>query len=265
MSLIAMTVYCTEENQKDDCFEASLESVYNTIDLREHRIILCINAATEKTEKTIAAMEEKFGVRIYTGAFTVIRNDRNLGTARAINKAWERRQPGEHCIKMDDDIVIRQTGWADEMEEAIRRDPLIGQIGLKRKDCWEWPGHPQADWRSELIMLPHQAGEKWQIIEKVKHVIGSCVMHSSALLDKVGYLYQPSLYGYDDVIMSHRSYIAGFYSCFLPHITIDHIDDGETPYQGWKERHSAEQTQGVIDLVHDMIKGKKPIYYDHSY
>jgi len=102
-------------------------------------------------------------------------------------------------------------------------------------------------------MLPHTGGHEWQIVEKVKHVIGSCVLHNYALLDKIGYLYQPSLYGYDDVIMSHRTHLAGFYSCFLPHINIDHIDDGQTPYQDWKHKHSGEVTQQVIILVHEGV------------
>ena len=113
-------------------------------------------------------------------------------------------------------------------------------------------------------MLPHTAGERWQIVEIAKHIIGTCVMHSSDLLDKVGYLYQTSLYGYDDTIMSHRTHLAGFYSCFLPHIEIDHIDTGATAYQGWKEKHSGEQTQKVINLVHEMYNGTKPIYYGHD-
>lgn len=255
-----MAVYCTEENKKDEC----LERVVDSLELHtwgaagNHRVVFCVNGYTQKTISILN------GFKGYKDA-RIIYNDSNIGTARAINKAWALRQPREHCIKMDDDIVINSPGWVEEMEEAIRRDPLIGQVGLKRKDCWEWPGHDHADWRSELHMLPHVPGERWQVVEKVKHVIGSCVMHSAALLDKVGYLYQPSLYGYDDVIMSHRAHLAGFYSCFLPHINIDHIDPGDTPYQDWKHKHSSEQTQKVIDLVHEMYNGTKPIYYDHSY
>lgn len=256
MALIAMAVYCTEENKKDECLESVVESLHKSLgSSSKHRIAFCVNGATKRTRRTLAG----FDVCMKNG---VMYNDTNLGTARAINKAWSMRQPGEHCIKMDDDIIINSPGWVDELEEAIRRDPTIGQVGLKRKDCWEWPDNPHPDWRSELHMLPHVPGEPWQIVEKVKHVIGSCVMHSAALLDKVGYLYQPSLYGYDDVIMSHRCHLAGFYSCFLPHINIDHIDPGDTPYQDWKQKHSGEQTQAVIDLVHEMYNGMKPIYYE---
>jgi GT2 family glycosyltransferase len=254
MALIAMAVYSTEENKKDEQFERTLESLSKTVDFTKHRLMLSVNAFTDNTIIIIGKHANIID--------KILTNDENIGTARAINKLWALRKPREHCIKMDDDIVINNAGWVDEMEWAIHKDPLIGQIGLKRKDCWEWPGHAEEDWQSELMMLPHIPGEPWVIVEKVKHVIGSCVMHNSALIDKVGYLYQPALYGYDDVIMSHRSLLAGFYNCFLPHVNIDHIDPGTTPYQDWKHKHSAEQTQDVIKLVNAMERREAGLYFD---
>jgi len=261
MALIAMAVYDTVENKRSEITKQAIDCLLATVDRNKHRIIIIDNNSCQETKDLYSNYANENVDSEVANVTTVIFNEENIGTSRAINQAWKQRRPGEHCIKMDNDIIVNSPGWVDEMEEAIRRDPAIGQVGLKRKDCWEWPGHEHPDWKSELHMLPHVPGESWQVVEKVKHVIGSCVMHSAALLDKVGFLYQPSLYGYDDVIMSHRTHIAGFYSCFLPHINIDHIDPGDTPYQGWKERHSAEQTQGVIDLVHEMYNGTKPIYY----
>lgn len=262
MALIAMAVYDTEENQRSEITRKTLDCIFKTVDRNKHRVIIIDNGSCEAT-RNIYADFANANVDGYVANRTVaFLNAENIGTARAINQGWKLRQPGEHCIKLDNDIIIYQSGWVDEMEEAIRRDPNIGQVGLKRKDLWEYPGHPESDFKSELHMLPHVPGEQWQIVEKVKHVIGTCVMHNAALLDKVGYLYQPSLYGYDDVIMSHRTHIAGFYSCFLPHINIDHIDPGGTPYQSWKEKYAGEQTQEVIKLVHEMYNGTKPIYYE---
>lgn len=268
MALIAMAVYDTEENKRSEITERTLLSLIESVDFTKHRLIIVDNNSCERTRQIIRdigldmCVNYSYGPVAEINPWNLITLPENIGTARAINQAWVLRQPGEHCIKMDNDIIINSPGWVDELEEAIRRDPNIGQVGLKRKDCWEWPGHEHPDWRSELQMLPHVPGERWQIVEKVKHVIGSCVMHSAALLDRVGYLYQPSLYGYDDVIMSHRTHLAGFYSCFLPHIDIDHIDPGDTPYQDWKQNHSGEVTRQVIDLVHEMYNGTKPIYYD---
>lgn len=252
MSLIAMAVHDTEENKRTAYTRATINCLLRTVDHNKHRLIIVDNGSCDATHRLYM---EVFGIP------QLIYLTENSGTARAINQAWKLRMPGEHCIKIDNDIVITSPGWVEEMESAIAADPLIGQVGLKRKDLWEWPGHPEADFRSELAMLPHIAGHRWQIVEKVKHVIGSCVMHSSALLDKVGFLYQPSLYGYDDVIMSHRAHLAGFYSCFLPHIDIDHIDTGGTEYQTWKERHAGDHTQEMIALVKEMYNGTKPIYY----
>lgn len=249
-----MAIFSTHENGKDDCLEKTLDSLERTVDFKRHRLAISVNAQTIATRALLM-----FYKKIFTEVFY---NDGNLGTARAINKVWALRNPGEHCIKMDDDIIMYAPGWIDQMESAIASDPKIGQVGLKRKDCWENPDHTSDDFKSTLKMLPHTPGHPWQYVEIVKHVIGSCVMHSSALLDKVGYLYQPSLYGYDDVIMSHRTHLAGFYSCFLPHINIDHIDPGQTEYQGWKERHAGEHTQEMIALVREMYNGTKPIYYE---
>ena len=261
MALIAMAVFDTEENKRSELTDKVLFKILQEARLYNHRVIVIDNASCEETKEILNKYIRVSNTPCYITDFQIITLPENIGTARAINQAWKLRQPGEHCIKIDNDIIINSPGWVDELEEAIRRDPTIGQVGLKRKDCWEWPGHEHADWRSELHMLPHVPGEPWQIVEKVKHVIGSCVMHNAALLDKVGYLYQPGLYGFDDVIMSHRTHLAGFYSCFLPHINIDHIDPGGTPYQSWKEKYAAEQTQQMIDLVHEMYNGTKPIYY----
>lgn len=262
MSLIAMAVHDTEENKRTAYTRATINCLLRTVDFDRHRLIIVDNGSCKATLDLYKEYIRKdAGLGMMNVPMAIFLNE-NKGTARAINQAWKMRQPGENCIKIDNDIVINSEGWwVEEMEAAIAADPLIGQVGLKRKDLWEWPGHPEADFRSELAMLPHVAGQRWQIVEKVKHVIGSCVMHSSALLDKVGFLYQPSLYGYDDVIMSHRAHLSGFYSCFLPHIDIDHIDTGQTEYQTWKERHAGEHTQEMIDLVKEMYNGTKPIYY----
>lgn len=266
MALIAMAVWDTAENKRTDYTKETLCSLLKTVDFNKHRLIISDNGSCEATIYFYEEFVEMFAA-LYKNdirsKFRIIYNNENFGTAKAINKAWALRQQGEHCIKMDNDVVINYKGWVDEMEAAIARDNKIGQVGLKRKDCWEHPKHESEDFKSELLMLPHVAGEAWIVVEKAKHIIGTCVMHSSDLLDKVGYLYQPSLYGYDDVIMSHRSHIAGFYNCFLPHINIDHIDTGATEYQDWKHKHSAEQTQGVINLVHEMYYGVKPIYYEN--
>jgi len=255
MALIALATYCTPENQKAGMLQRTLRSLVETVDLLRHRVFVLNNNSTDPT--TLWILNE------FNQYFHIYHSEENLGTARGINKAWQHRSPGEHCIKMDDDVVIHNSGWADDMEYAIKCDPGIGIVGLKRKDCWERPDETESHKKSTLQMI-NPKGEKWCIVEKVQHVIGTCQMYNSDLLDKIGYLYQIGLYGYDDVLAAHRSNIAGFYNCFIPHIEIDHIDPGDTPYQRWKESVSGEGGCGpqIRQLIKDYHSGVKSIYHE---
>lgn len=252
MALIAMAVHDTEENGRALMTQKTLDTIYDTVDFSKHRLIVIDNGSCELSKQWLRSLGE---------IGSVITLPENIGTAKAINLAWKQRKPGEHCIKIDNDVVIHQSNWIEEMEEVIARDPKAGQVGLKRKDLWEHPAHENPERRSFLYMLPHQPGERWIVVEKSKHVMGTCVMHNAALLDKVGYLYQPGLYGYDDVLMSWRSNLAGFYNCFLPHINIDHIDPGGTEYVEWKRKYAGDYSKEVSDTVDGYIAGKS-LYYE---
>jgi GT2 family glycosyltransferase len=261
MALISMAVYCTEENQKDELLDRTLDSLFNTVDFHNHRLILSINSYTEKTKEILFY----YSANVFGGKSMlshVIYNDTNIGTAEAINKAWQLRKEGENCIKLDDDVVIYNTNWIEQMEESIARAPQIGIIGLKRKDCIESVEHEDEYFRSKLWQLPHIGGQRWVTVEEVHHVMGTCQMYSSALLDKIGYLYQPKLYGWDDVLASARSRAAGFKNVFLPHIEIDHIDEGKTPYQAWKEKHAGEDFPLIHKLMDGYKNGTESIYYN---
>jgi len=256
--LIGMAVHDSPENKRAEFTMRCIDQVLQSIEATgfNHDLYIIDNASTcPKTRKYLRNVSDHPSVILIT-------NEKNIGTAEAINKAWRYRQPGQHCVKMDNDVFIHDLKWIDQLRDAIEREPTIGICGLKRKDCWEHPEHEQPDLRSTLFMLPHQAGERWIVGERVFHVMGTCQMYNSAFLDKIGYLYQPSLYGYDDVLAAHRAAAAGYWSVFLPHIEIDHIDPGDTPYQKWKEDHSSEVTQEVIRISREYRNGSRPIYYN---
>ena len=149
-AMLAMAVYSTPENGKDEYLAKTLKSLFKTVDFRRHRLILSVNAKTNQTAHLLGIYKDIISEVIY--------NDHNLGTAEAINLAWRKRMPGENAIKMDDDIVHDQLGWVDEMEEAIKRDPIIGQCGAKRVDLIESP-YRNDFYKSELYMLPHEPGQ----------------------------------------------------------------------------------------------------------
>ncbi len=258
MALIAICCYDTEENDRTKYTIETLNSIKKTVNLFEHKLFIIDNSSCEATKNFI----EKFSNNI--SSVSVITNEVNVGTAKAINQAWKFREPGQHCIKMDNDIVVHQEGWVDMLEEAIARDPdNLGQVALKRKDIQESPNNDHEFYKSELLMLPHAPGERWIVAEQVLHCIGSCVMHNSKLIDKVGGLEQMNgLYGFDDSLMSLRSRIAGFKNVFLPYINIDHIDHGDNPYTEEKKIYAGKMMEAYGKAREEYINGTRNIYVE---
>lgn len=257
-----MAVHDTVENGRSKYTDRTLKSLMETVDFKKHRLFISDNGSCEETHDLYQALINWWIYHRYDFDRLIIqKNGENLGTAKAVNLGLKERFKNEYCIKIDNDVVIHNKRWVDEMEEAIDREPLIGILGLKRKDLWQWPGHEESQYRSYLHMLPHKPGERWIIVEQTKDVMGTCTMFNHLLLDKVGGLYQPGLYGYDDVLMCYRSNIAGFINCFLTHIHIDHIDAGGTDYSDWKHRHSGQYTKEIIEIVDGYINKSIPIMY----
>lgn len=264
MALIAMAVHDTEENGRSWMTKATLKSMVENIPAQGNRIFIIDNGSCEETKEILREFDSDYFVDVRGYDITIITNPENAGTAAAINQAWQHRRPGEHAVKMDNDVTFGQNAknWPAQLEEAIARDPEIGIVGLKRKDCIEHPNHENEFYRSKLYHLPHQPGECWIVGEQVHHVMGTCQMYSAALLDKIGYLYQPRLYGFDDVLAAARCMAAGFKNVFLPHIEIDHIDPGGTDYTHWKQRHAGEDFRAMMVLRDQITRGEKPYYYN---
>jgi glycosyltransferase involved in cell wall biosynthesis len=260
--LIAMACWNTVENQRYDLTVKTIDSLLTQVNPTSHPIYIVNNASTDP--RTAPLLER---LSAY-GRATIITNETNLGTARAINKAWKFRKPGQCCVKMDDDVIVHQKDWPDVLEEVFRREHKIGIAALKRNDLSESPDHPEAWAKSKLIMLPHNPGERWMVVEQVSHCMGTCQAYSSALLDRMGYLYQmqdevgnPG-YAFDDSLSAVRCYVAGFISAFVPYIPIDHIDPGGTPYTTWKQDVAGKQMSRFNAVRDEYLTGKRPIYWE---
>lgn len=248
-----MAVWDTKENQRTKFTKATLECFEETVDLDRHRIIVVDNNSCEETKDILNDYFDRDIIDLITLT-------ENVGTAKAVNMAWKHRTPKEHCLKCDNDVDILSYGWLDELEEAIDREPKIGQCGLKRFELEERPDNPNPAWKSELIMLPHKRGQSWIVFEKCAHVLGTCVLHNYRLIDKAGALVQPTSYGFDDSIYSLKSILAGFWNGFLPYIPIIHLDEGGNDYTKWKQKHAGEIMKQYEQMRNDYASGKRPLY-----
>lgn len=251
--IISLCTFDTVENGRFNSTRQTLESIAERVDLNRHRLFICDNHSTDPA--TIDLLKQ------WSEKSTVVWIKENIGTARAINIAWTHRKPGEACVKMDNDVVVHMDNWPDLMEEIFERDSTIGICGFKRDDLEERPDHDMPQYRSKLRFIPHHSKQRWIVVEEVNHCIGTCQAYSSALLDKLGYLDQGSAYyGFDDCMSSERAHIAGFGTVLIPHVPIDHVDNVEPGYTGWKRGQADIGFASFNKAVDDLRAGRRPLY-----
>jgi GT2 family glycosyltransferase len=252
MALIAMAVHDTEENKRSKYTKETLDSLFNTVDFENHRLIIVDNNSCVETKNIISEF------LTYTNRnIDVIENTENVGTAKAINQAWAMRQPGETLIKIDNDCVINHFGWVEDMEIAMLKGGY-GIMGLKRKDLLQ---SPTADdiWKTTLKMIPHEKGEPWYVVEESEDIMGTCTMFHPTLTDKMGGLLQAGVYGFDDTLACIRAKLLGYKLAFLPHIDIDHIDEGGDAYTEWKRKYAGDRIKEFYEIKQGLINGSIPI------
>ena len=247
MALIAMAVHDTVENERSKYTWRTLESLMDTSG-SNNRIIVVDNNSCDKTKEIL---------KDYKKYITIITNTENVGTAKAINQAWAYRKQNEVVIKMDNDVVINNYGWVEEMELAIRLGGY-GILGLKRKDLMQSPTS-QSIWKTELKMLPHEKGDNWVVVEESEDIMGTCTMFHPSLTDKMGGLMQAGVYGFDDTLACIRAKLLGYKLAFLPHIDIDHIDVGGDAYTEWKRKYAGEKMEEFYKIKEGLINGTIPI------
>lgn len=238
MSLLAICCHDTVENDRTNYTKETLRSLRETVNNKKHRIFIIDNGSCADTKAVLLGAKKAFN------NITLITLSENIGTARGINFGIRSREPGEFVTKMDNDVVVHESGWLDKMEKVFAKRPEIGILGLRRNDVY-----------GELI--PDRG------LLMNADIMGTCTMFNPALLDKIGLMFQISpKYGGDDVLMSVRSLAAGFKNAFLPSIKITHLDDGKNLYCEWKRREAGVYLH-ELSIVCDMIKkGDMPYYYD---
>lgn len=251
--LIAMAVFDTPENNRTPLTERTLSSLAETVDFTKHRLVISDNGSCFDTHHLYDIYHAIIDKLILNGS--------NIGTANAINRAWYHRDTMEHAVKMDNDVVFERCGWADCMEVVFYKSSLTGICGLKRKDLLESPITENEWYRSKLEMLAHADGEPWIIVEAVKHVMGTCQAYNAALLNRMGYLYQPGVYGFDDALASARAHKLCYDTVFLHGYGIDHIDPGGDEYTKWK-RYQAGLYMDVYHKMRQEYESGTGVYYD---
>ncbi len=259
-----MAVHDTVENGRSKYTNQVLDMFMNTVNFRQHRLIIVDNNSCKLTHDFYESLKIEMQENVVGEKLQLIFNSENIGTARAINMGMRSRLPGEAVIKIDNDCVVHQHDWVEQMEEAIRRDPKLGIVGLKRVDLEQHPDHTAGHFKTKLRMLPRKKGDSWLVVEESADITGTCTLFNPALMDAIGYMYQCNgPYGFDDADYAWRSRLAGFTNCFLPHMPISHIDTGEgAEYLAWKQKKAGEKWDEYRRTIQEYQTGTRPLYYD---
>lgn len=245
MALIGMCVFDTKENNRTEYTIRTVNCLLNTIDLKKHRLFIIDNNSCKETKDFLYTLPKFENLKIFNLS-------ENIGHARGINTAWKERNSKEHCIRIDNDVIIYNERWVEQLEEVVEIDNTIGICGLKRKDL---------STNNKFSNISNNLGKEI-LVEEVETVIGTCQLSSWRLLDKIGYLFQMGLYGYEDLLASERCKLAGFKSVYLPHINIDHIDTGENPYTQEKIKQANSEWEDFLKIKDEYINGTRNIYQD---
>ncbi len=90
MALLIVAVYDTEENKRTPLTKRTLESFKETVDFSKHRLFCIDNNSCQETKDLLIEMQSII-------PFTIITNDKNVGTAKAAASEMPPRIPA-HAI-----------------------------------------------------------------------------------------------------------------------------------------------------------------------
>lgn len=265
-SIVSTCIYITESNDRLKYAVKSLNSLLETVDFTRHKLHISDNNSCADAKQFIQSYIKTFSSNFPKENIKLTTLKHNYGTAVAQNFgiAW-RDKNTVGVVKYDEDMLVHSSGWVDEMEEYVLRQPKIGLCTLKRVDFGESPSHENPSFRTELIMLPHERGQSWLVAEKTKGAMSNIQMMTTPLLDKINSMYQPSIYAWDDADMSIRTNLAGFAIVFIPHIRITHLDDGTNPYTQEKIQIATESAMQNKIIMDGYLSGVRPIYYEQDF
>jgi GT2 family glycosyltransferase len=153
-----------------------------------------------------------------------IRNKKNLGYAKTMNKGWKVSK-GDYIVTANNDIIVYDR-WFEDFEQILleRKAGLIGGLGCKEK---ELNGIPLCDYR------------KNNSIERGKITIGGKLndwmfpggffMMTRKTFEKLGYFDERFLTGVEDIDYFYRATLADIKMCMTASVWYWH-KEGATRY-----------------------------------
>jgi GT2 family glycosyltransferase len=202
-----------------------LASVYETVQNVSMEIWMVDNASTDGSVEA---------VRHFYPDVKIISNSKNLGFAKANNKAFK-RMVGRYALLLNTDTVL--TGGAVEsiytfMENTPDAGMACGQLlnedGSKKNSIANFPGIISLLLNETLLRIlfpqkyPSKRCEYKRPIE-VDSCIGACLMVRKKTMDHVGFLDEDYFFFFEETDWARRIKEAGWKIYFVPSAGITHF------------------------------------------
>jgi len=220
--LICITSYNRQPYTKQ-CLEALFNYTNEPFDL-----VIVDNGSAQPSLELLKNFED----RKYGNGSTsrVIYNKVNLGVAKALNIGMRLRQPGQHFMKLDNDMVLPNDheSWLTEMidiTENSRRDlDNIKLVALSPFDPNRLDHFPR-----RLITLTN--GHEYEIEDPMPYAcLGAGKFVNSEVIDRIGgYNETFGLYGFEDTDYGTRAIRVGYKNIYHYKVNAKHIDAENLP------------------------------------
>jgi GT2 family glycosyltransferase len=200
----------------------------------DFEVIVVDNGSTDGTAEFVRSLKDP--------RLSLIRNERNLGFARAVNQGL-RRASGRHAVWLNNDTVVT-AGWLERLLAGLERAPWVGAVGPYTNETSGVQKLQQVPYKT-LDGLPafaaawamqHEGRMAW-----AHRLIGFCLAHRRSVLDEIGFLDERFGLGtYEDFDFCLRLRQAG-YELFV-------AEDAFVHHHGHKSFDA--NSVGFLDQVH---------------
>ncbi|MFH1996762.1 MAG: glycosyltransferase family 2 protein [Candidatus Omnitrophota bacterium] len=164
-----------------------------------YTVILVDNASGEPVRRYLEELDRDTGV-----ATALIRNERNEGFIKAVNRGIARSSARYVCVLNNDTIVCE--GWLGEMISIAEQDASIGIVNPSSNNLGQRPAEGESI-EEFARRLESQRGRS----SDMAAALGFCMLLKRELIEKVGVF--DEVYGmgnFEDTDLSRRSARAGF-------------------------------------------------------
>jgi GT2 family glycosyltransferase/Flp pilus assembly protein TadD/glycogen synthase/SAM-dependent methyltransferase len=199
-----------------------LEALYAVTDIQGgFEVIVVDNASDDNTQPFLEEAKEK-----YPG-LCFIRNDRNLGFAKACNQG-ARHSNGYYLVFLNND-TLPQPGWLDEMIKTVENDPIVGIVGSRLLYPNGTIQHAGVYFNeNDIPYHPFRSAPKDDpfvlMTTETPAVTGACLLMPNQLYQHIGGFNEDYHMYVEDVDLCLRTWDAGFKVVYCAESVLTHFE-----------------------------------------